>query len=143
MSFLLSMKLFIIAFTLFCVSVFGLDIKEEYESFGIKLEDDNLMQKILKYVSEYKMPSIVVYDDEDAECYFIGDACIFHFNNTNIELNFNDVMPEYVLHIEYNSSKRRLKGESCETFDEIMSLWKKKITCDITEYAHVIKIINI
>lgn len=115
------------------------------ENIGNEINDEDIFKKISNYFFRYDMPSIVSYLNDDAECYYIGDRCIFELDNKHIfmEIDFDEDKPEYSLVVLQNDKIRQLKAEKCEDFNKDIRILSKSIECEITEYAHVIKIKNI
>lgn len=115
------------------------------EDMGDIVNNTAVFDNIIKYFFKYNMPSIVSYKHEDAECYYIGDRCIFELENDNIfmEIDFDEDKPLYTMIVSHNNMRRQLQGESCNMFNDDLIILEKGIECKITEYAHIIKIKNI
>lgn len=115
------------------------------ENMGDIINNTNVFDTLVKYFFQYNMPSIVSYTDDDAECYFIGDRCIFELDGQEIimEIDFDENKPEYTLIVSHGNKRRLIRSELCENFNRDIQILLKSIECEITEYAHVIKVKNI
>lgn len=115
------------------------------EDIGDIMNNTTIFDQFIKYFFRYDMPSIISYNDNEAECFYIGDRCIFELDGKDIlmEIDFDENKPEYTLVVTHNDKKRKIQKSRCEYFNKDIQILKKSIECKITEYAHVIKIKNI
>lgn len=131
------------------------DVKNitDLEKYGYELEESDLLNQIFNslqalFVTENE--PIMSNQNEEATCYTLDNArCNFKAEELPYVflIEYDQEPGEYSISVKAENNtavmRRRLKSKDCESFNDVMNLFKRELTCELREYAHVISIKHI
>ena len=127
----------------------------ELEQYGYYLMPPDVLAEMLEQVKSIfitKNEPIVSKEYDEASCYTLDDVqCEFKADEMPIVfvVDYEQEPGEYSMSIKHEDEdesvvmRRRLKTSDCESFNEVLKLFDRELSCELRDYAHVISIKHI
>lgn len=125
----------------------------ELEQYGYYLMPPDILAELISQVKSVfiaKNEPIISKEYDEVSCYTLDDAqCDFKAEEMPIvfRVEYEQEPGEYSMSIKHEDDsvvmKRRLKTSNCESFNQVMKLFDRELSCELRDYAHVISIKHI
>ena len=130
------------------------DDKLTLEDYGEALKDPALLQQIYTAMAAMfatEQEKILSQPGQTADCYSMDYVkCSFSAEEFPVVfmVEYDEEPEEYKMTVEHSPPdaevmRRRLTAKNCDTFNTMMSIWNREISCVIKEYSHIVSIKHI